>query len=240
MLEKTTLTRELSNRTQEFPSAPLQPHELDRWSWFGRVDEYRTVHTARLSSAGTLCRLCETRLPHRHREGNRLAFRPTIGVGAHALSAHPILEPQYGDIVGYVVTWPPQAERSSAGEPRQAEDPSDLKSVLGDLGNVIEEARIEQFPIPPQSLVDEAERLIRNMYSSYPSRFEVSADPDGAIAIDVRDGSGQWVLLLCEPDGDALVLTNLEIGERQRYPLKNEKLDSFLRDALGQLKSGTL
>ena len=121
----------------------------------------------------------------------------------------------------------------------KADDPSELQNALDDLANVREEAQIEQFPIPPQLLVDEAERLIRDMYSFYPSRFEVSADPDGAIAIDVRDGTGQWVLLLCEPDGDALVLTNLEIGERQRYPLEDEMLDGFLRDALGQLKTET-
>ena len=121
----------------------------------------------------------------------------------------------------------------------KADDPSELQNALDDLANVREEAQIEQFPIPPQLLVDEAERLIRDMYSFYPSRFEVSADPDGAIAIDVRDGNGQWVLLLCEPDGDALVLTNLEIGERQRYPLQDERLNCFLRDALGQLKTET-
>ena len=115
----------------------------------------------------------------------------------------------------------------------KADGPSELQSALDDLGNVREEARIEHFPIPPQSLVDEAERLIRNMYSFYQSRFEVSADPDGAIAIDVRDGNGQWVLLLCEPDGETLVLTNLEISERQRYPLQDEMLHSFLRDASG-------
>ena len=121
----------------------------------------------------------------------------------------------------------------------KADDPSELQDALDDLANVKKEARIEQFPVPPQSLVDEAERLIRNMYSFYPSRFEVSADPDGAVAIDVRNGNGQWVLLLCEPQGDALVLTNLEIGERQRYPLQDEMLNCFLRDALGQLKTET-
>ena len=121
----------------------------------------------------------------------------------------------------------------------KADDPSELQDALDDLANVKEEARIEQFPVPPQSLVDEAERLIRNMYSFYPSRFEVSADPDGAVAIDVRNGNGQWVLLLCEPDGEALVLTNLQIGERRRYPLEDEMLDSFLRNALDLLKSGT-
>ncbi len=242
MSDITTITGERSNQAPEFRSAPLELAWADDWPRLPAVDEYRTAHMAQSTSIGAFCPYCETSSPHQPHHWNRQAFGPTHEVNAYPLSAYAIQKSQIIGGIAYVLVRPPYAEHSSAGDASDfgtAEVPEQLQAALDDLGVVAEEARIEQFPIPPQSLVDEAERLIRKLYSIYPARYEVSADPDGAVAIDVRNGRRQWLLLLCESDGGALVLSNLEIGESSRYMSVHEISDSFLREALDLLKSGT-
>lgn len=222
MSDSITLTLERSNQATGMPFPAIKPHGPREWPLF--------------SSIGTRRNSLQV---NRQRHENRRVPRLAIRLDANQFSTPPIHELQYGGLPGYELSWPHPNESWDAATRDKTDVPSDLQEALTDLANVREEARIEEFPIPPESLVQKAERMVRFLYRVYPARFEVSADPDGAIAIDLRDGAGGWMMLLCEPGGEALVLTNLEIGERRRFSLEDAMLDSFLRDALGHLKSET-
>ena len=238
----TTLTGERSNQAPEISSATLEPLGPHDWPRLTFVDPFHTAQVVQSTSTGALCPYCETSLPHQLHYANSQAFGSTFETNAYPLPAHPISESQNVRVVAYGRTWPPRAEHSRIGvasESVRTEVPEHLQAALDDLAIVSEEAQIEQFPIPPKRSLVDAERLIRKLYSIYPARYEVSADPDGAVAIDVRNGRGQWILLLCESDGGALVLSNLEIGDKRRYVSVHEIPDNFLREALDLLKSGT-
>ena len=239
MSEITTLTGDRSNQPHTDQSATLDPLGRLGWSRLRPIDDYYTGHLVPPTTIGDLSLACETSIPCQEQNMNPRLSDLTVEINADQLRIRGTHELQYSGIVDYIGMGLPKGGHSSIGALDKLDDASELQTALDDLAHVREEAQIEQFPIPPQSLVDEAERLIRKLYSIYPARYEVSADPDGAVAIDVRNGCGQWILLLCEPDGGALVLTNLEIDERRRYPLEDEMLDSFLRNALDLLKSGT-
>ena len=114
----------------------------------------------------------------------------------------------------------------------------DLNEALGDLGKVLLEAHQENFPTPSQIAINNAEFLIDKSYKIFPSRFEVYPDQDGAIAVDIYNGKGKSVLLLCELTGEVLCLADLD-GEshRKRYSQsETHKLpDSFIKKALEEL-----
>ena len=66
--------------------------------------------------------------------------------------------------------------------------------------------------------------------------FEVYPTPDGEVAIDAPGGFGRSVILLCESDGSALCLVNLNAKHRYaRYADAPEAPDSFVRGALLEL-----
>ena len=64
--------------------------------------------------------------------------------------------------------------------------PDDLAAALVDLDGAIDEASEEEFRPPSHSTVVEARRILRQLYSLSPRRFEVYPTPDGEIALDAH------------------------------------------------------
>ena len=116
-------------------------------------------------------------------------------------------------------------------------DVSELNDALRDLREARDEASDEGFPQPSESALKNAERLLREMYGISPRRFEVYPTPDGEIAIDAPDGQGRSVILLCDSEGSALCLVNLNGHHRRaRYSTTDTLPDGFVHEALGDLK----
>ena len=113
----------------------------------------------------------------------------------------------------------------------------DLYEALQDLDEAEDEAREEGFPIPSNTALGNARRLLHAMYRILPRRFEVYPMPDGEIAIDVPGGPGRSVLLLCGSDGGDLCSVNMDGAHRRaRYSDTRGLPDGFVRDALAELE----
>ena len=113
----------------------------------------------------------------------------------------------------------------------------DLGDALHDLDQAKEEAREGGFPAPPEKTLRNARRLLHAMYRISPWRFEVYPTPDGEIAIDAPGGLGRSVLLLCDSDGGALCLVNMNGAHRRaRYSDTRRLPDGFVREALTELE----
>lgn len=113
--------------------------------------------------------------------------------------------------------------------------PDDLAAALVDLDGAIDEASEEEFRLPSHGTVVEARRILRQLYSLSPRRFEVYPTPDGEIALDAHADRGSVILLL-ESNGGALCLVNVD-GDRRRarYSSLKSLPDGFIREALSDL-----
>ena len=106
-----------------------------------------------------------------------------------------------------------------------------LGDMLADLRDARAEAVEEGFPPPSDVSITRAERVLTETRRFSTRRFEVYPTPDGEIAIDMP-ATGGSVLLLCDSDGGALCLVNLNGDKRQkRYASADELPDSFLVQA---------
>ena len=115
--------------------------------------------------------------------------------------------------------------------------PVELVNALDDLQNTTDEAIEEGFPVPSGIALKNADRLLREMYRISPRRFEVYPTPDGEIAIDAPGGYGRSVLLLCDSEGGALCLVNMDGNPRRARYFTTERLpDGFVREALAELE----
>ena len=112
----------------------------------------------------------------------------------------------------------------------------ELEDALRDLQESVNEAREDEFPLPSQTALSNAEALLKQMYEISARRFEVYPTPDGEIAIDVPGGFGRSVIVLCASDGSVLCMVNLDGHHRRaRYSTADTLPDGFLRDALADL-----
>ncbi len=117
---------------------------------------------------------------------------------------------------------------------------SELAQALSDLHESSAEAREEGYPIPSDEALENAERLLNAMYYISPRRFEVYPTPDGESAIDAPGGYNRSVLLLCDSEGGALCLVNINGNHRRaRYSSSKSLPDYFVREALADLESGS-
>ncbi len=123
----------------------------------------------------------------------------------------------------------------SIGLPQSTE----LHHALDDLSQVAQEAREEEFPLPSSAALTNAEYLLKEMYGILPRRFEIYPTPDGEVAIDAPGEYGRSVLVLCDSEGGALCLVNMN-GEhrRARYSTTSILPDGFVREALADLERG--
>ena len=128
------------------------------------------------------------------------------------------------------------AERSASTETADDSLPEPC-DVLRDLDEATAEAHEEGFPLLSDSALANARRLLPAMYELSPCRFEVYPMPDGEIAVHSPAGSGSSVLVLCEPDGGALCLVNMNGAHRRvRYSDADLLPDGFMREALAELQ----
>lgn len=112
-----------------------------------------------------------------------------------------------------------------------------LNDALRDLRNVTNEANEEGFPPPSSTASNNAERLLRAMYAISSRRYEIYPTPDREIAIDAPNGYGRSVILLCDSDGGALCLVNMNGNHRRaRYSSTEILPDGFMREALIELE----
>ena len=121
--------------------------------------------------------------------------------------------------------------------PRPA--PALLSAAAADLAEVEVEALEEGFPRPTRLALETAERLLRDLYSLSPRRYEVYPMPDGEIALP-GGARGRSVVLYCEPQGGVLCLVNIE-GAHRRAAFDDAALlpDAFVREALEELDRTT-
>ena len=112
-----------------------------------------------------------------------------------------------------------------------------LNDALRDLLGATNGAKEEGFPPPSGMASNNAERLLRAMYAISSRRYEIYSTPDKEIAIDAPGGHGHSVILLCNSDGGALCLVNMN-GEHQRAHYSSTEIlpDGFLREALIELE----
>lgn len=121
-----------------------------------------------------------------------------------------------------------------------ADDPNEQRFTIAltDLQDSAGYAREEGFPTPSKSAIDNAERLLREIYKISALHLEVYPTPDGEIAVHVPNGRGRSVVLLCDSSGGALCLANLESGHRRKsYTTTDALPDEFLRQAFMDLES---
>lgn len=119
-----------------------------------------------------------------------------------------------------------------------ASSDGDLYAALHDLRQATEEASEDGFPTPSDNALANANRLLKEMYGISRRRFEVYPTQDGEIAIDAPGGYGRSVLLLCDSQGGALCLVNMN-GKHRRARYSSTELlpDGFVREALTELES---
>lgn len=112
-----------------------------------------------------------------------------------------------------------------------------LLDALHDWKGVKREAIEEEFRMPTDMALENSRRMLIDMYSISPRRFEIYPTPDGEVAIDASGGFRRSVLLLCDSDGGALCLVNIN-GEfrRARYSDTDKLPDGFIREALVELE----
>ena len=115
-----------------------------------------------------------------------------------------------------------------------------LANALRDLSEVVEEAKEENYLVPNEIAVRNAGRLLRKMYDILPLRYEVYPMPDGEVSIDAPTGHGSSVMVVCDSDGGALRLVNINgDSKRARYSTTKSLPDGFIYEALNELDSLT-
>lgn len=127
--------------------------------------------------------------------------------------------------------------RKSVATLPQADD-VELTAALSDLHESKAEAHEEGYPIPFDKVLENAEHLLNAMYRISPRRYEVYPTLDGEIAIDAPGGYNRSVLLLCDSQGGALCLVNINGNHRRAWYSSSKSLpDGFIREALADLES---
>ena len=115
--------------------------------------------------------------------------------------------------------------------------PAPLANALRGLYEINDEADEEGIPPPSESAIANADRLIRKIYNILPRQYLVELLPEGVIAITIPGGFRRSVMLLCESEGGALCSVNMNgKNRRKRYPNTDQLPDSFLREALRELR----
>lgn len=114
----------------------------------------------------------------------------------------------------------------------------ELLAGLSDLEQVGIEAADEGFDQPLVDAVQNADRLLRDMYRLRRCRFDVYPTQDREVAVSAPGGPGRSVLVLCGSDGGVLCSVNLN-GQHRRAVYDAHSApslpDGFVREALAAL-----
>ena len=100
-----------------------------------------------------------------------------------------------------------------------------------------QEAEDTGEPMPPESDVEEARRIVLRLRGQLPEDTDVYLMDGGKIAIEVYGDLGYAFLLVCEPGGSALcVVTVNGVSRRARYESSRTLPDSFIREGLNDVR----
>ena len=112
-----------------------------------------------------------------------------------------------------------------------------LAQALDELDQVVDEAQSEGYEIPSSIAIANAESIIKCIYDNLLHPLQVYPMPDGEVAIDITNGKGSSVLLLCNSDGGALCLVNIDGNQRRAHYSTSDALpDGFISEALDELQ----
>ena len=101
-----------------------------------------------------------------------------------------------------------------------------LESDAADVGN----------PMPAQSVVDEAKRIVLGLRPHLPHNVDVYTMEEGKIAVFGHSGRG--FLLICEPGSSALCIVTIgSVSRRARYESSTTLPDGFLKEGLQEVQS---
>ena len=134
-------------------------------------------------------------------------------------------------------------QRESNSIPISAEIDPVLAALLCDLDEIEEYAKEEGFPIPSTLARENADRLLREMFSILPWEFAIYPTQSGQIVIDVPNRKGSSVALVCGSEGGAIGVTNIpEFSPRSKVYEPSEVSilpDEFIRKSLECLEKIT-
>ena len=114
---------------------------------------------------------------------------------------------------------------------------ADLQAALSDLDGALDEACEEEFDtFPSDEVINNARRILQQMYEMHRCRFEVYPTQYGEIAISASAENQRSVLVICDKDGGALCSVNLSgLHRRAIYDSAETLPDGFVREALAEL-----
>ena len=117
-------------------------------------------------------------------------------------------------------------------------EPPDLVEALLDLYNSRKIAKEEGDVIPEEHALQKAERVLRAVYRATPRPYSVYPMSDGDIAIDAHTPHGTKVVVMCDPDGSARCLVNIDGEFSQRnYDDPSIIPDRFIMEALERTRT---
>ena len=105
-----------------------------------------------------------------------------------------------------------------------------------DLDELMEEVTEKGYKPPPPEVLNEAKRIFRALRGNDPERrFSISPGPEGDISLDSQIDR-DYVLLVCDPNGGALCLTDICGDQADRtYSTTFELPDIFINEAFRKL-----
>ena len=126
----------------------------------------------------------------------------------------------------------------------QALTPTSHRSSVADSGSppedwqsIEEEANEEGFPIPNREAISNAKKILASLQQYSDRQFDTYPTPEGEVAIDSPDGTGQSFLVLCESSGEVLYVANLESGPTHlRCPSGLTVPEEFIANSINALK----
>ena len=109
----------------------------------------------------------------------------------------------------------------------------ELREALVELYDVQAEAQREGDKIPSDLAVENAERILIDLYRASPRVFAIDPLPEGEVSIDAATKFGTALVVICRSDGSAQCLADFDDEYYSRdYPNSDMLPDDFLRDAL--------
>ena len=112
-----------------------------------------------------------------------------------------------------------------------------LTQALEVLDQVVDEARSEGYETPNSIAIVHARRIVKRLYDNLVYPIQVYPMPDGEVAVDVTNGDGSSVLILCCSDGGTLCFVNIDGNQRRaHYSISDILPDGFMQEALEELQ----
>lgn len=109
----------------------------------------------------------------------------------------------------------------------------ELPDALVELYDVQATARDEGGKIPSNIAVENAKRILIDLYRASPRIFAVDPLPEGEVAIDAATKYGTSLVVLCRSDGSAQCLAYFDDEYHSKdYPSSSMLPDDFLWDIL--------